>query len=408
MSETYTKPIPDVFALVMMVKNERDHILKSLNSVEKFINTIILFDTGSEDDTLGQAREWCETRGKKLYSKTGTFTNFQDSRNECLAFADSLDIPEIYYLLLDASDEIQGNYLDLFNITYHQKDDYALCFQKWMFSNGHTPVYFTYWNIRVVRARSGWRFKGVVHEFIHNPTKTADQIAHSRLTDGFVIFQDRTADGGKTHSRLERDYVLLKEAVEKEPNDPRTLFYFARTCESLNKADEAITHYQLRASLEDGFGEEIFWAHYGMGKLWFAKNQVLRGIEQMLLAVNRCERPEPLIFLAEYFQSKGQFYLAYLFTKQACQIPFNDKFVLFVDRTMYEYTRWHILGIVSYYCGKYKDGFLGCTEALKHNPESEIDKNNQKFYLEKAVKEPEKNGRTKVTFTNEIYLKNHP
>jgi glycosyltransferase involved in cell wall biosynthesis len=92
---------PNVFALVMMVKNEENHHIKSFESVKDFVNTIVLYDTGSTDRTIEQAKEWCAKYDKKLYVKKGTFVNFAISRNESIKFA-NISAKEPYFILLDA------------------------------------------------------------------------------------------------------------------------------------------------------------------------------------------------------------------------------------------------------------------------------------------------------------------
>ena len=44
------------------------------------------------------------------------------------------------------------------------------------------------------------------------------------------------------------------------------------------------------------------------------------------------------------------------------------------------------MGIVAYYCGKYKDGNDACIKAIKVGLNTKLDKTNLAFYIEKLKK----------------------
>ena len=67
-------------ALLMMVKNETKRLNVSLNSVKGFADSIVIFDTGSTDDTIEICKNFCNNNRIPLRLKEGEFNNFSDSR----------------------------------------------------------------------------------------------------------------------------------------------------------------------------------------------------------------------------------------------------------------------------------------------------------------------------------------
>ena len=94
-------------ALLMMVKNEHKRLHVSLNSVLGYVESIVMYDTGSEDNTIEIASEFCKKNNILFRLKQGTFVDFSTSRNESLEFADSFEDID-YLLLLDSNDELRG------------------------------------------------------------------------------------------------------------------------------------------------------------------------------------------------------------------------------------------------------------------------------------------------------------
>jgi hypothetical protein len=70
--------------------------------------------------------------------------------------------------------------------------------------------------------------------------------------------------------------------------------------------------------------------------------------------------------------------MSYYFVNIACDLE-PPVCLLFVDSTVYDYKRWHVMGIVAYYCGKYKEGKEACMKAIEAR-DCDIDKKNLEFY----------------------------
>jgi glycosyltransferase involved in cell wall biosynthesis len=365
-------------ALLMMVKNESKRILTTLNSVKDTVKSLVIYDTGSDDNTLELIEVFSKINSIPVHIKKGEFVDFSVSRNVALDFGE--EFKEIdYFLLMDGNDELKNGDL-LQNLADKLlKDDnhsgFLVC-QEWLDISGSITKYF---NVRFIKARHGWRFKGAVHEYISSPNKEP-----SKIDDKIVIFQDRKYDSEKSMSRYAKDKVFLLKDLKENPTDPRTLFYLGQTCGCLKEFEEACEYYKRRAELANGFYEERFHSYLRLGEL----SMILRkdwniSLEAFLNAYNVIPRAEPLVKIAEYYRNKSQWNLAYMFVSEAVKLEYPSNCTLFVDRRLYNYYRWHLLGIVAYYAGKYKEGKIGCLKAIETGPNLEIDKSNLKFYTDK-------------------------
>ena len=151
-------------AVLMMVKNEKKRIQVTLNSVRNFADSLIVFDTGSTDETIQIFKDFSKESGIPLRLMEGEFVNFSESRNKSLDFADTFEDVD-YFLLLDCNDELKGGeHLRVFaEENKNSKSTGFLMAQEWW-----SGKYDKYYNMRFVKAREGWRFQGSVHEWMKN------------------------------------------------------------------------------------------------------------------------------------------------------------------------------------------------------------------------------------------------
>lgn len=385
--------------LLMMVKNEEKRIHVSLESVIGIVKAIIIYDTGSKDDTIKIITEFATKHKINLYLIQGEFVDFSTSRNISLEFAESIDVK--YLLLLDCNDELKGKEkLQATAINFENKPQSAfLVCQQWLSKDGRTEKIDKYYNIRFIKNCCGWRYQGSVHEWLSRTlqSQTKDDIARFE-NDEITIFQDRTKDDDKSLKRFTRDRECLLKDMIKNPNDPRTVFYLAQTCQCLRLNDEALFYNKHRTTL-GGFDEEVYHAFYRCGLSAIALNHSWDDVMPWFIkAFQHSQRAEPLVKIAEYYRSvagtgicNGSDYkgnslnnwkLAFMYIDQACKLPYPKDLILFVDRAVYDYTRWHLLGIIGFYAGELSRGKEGCLKALEQSKHTELDKKNLSFYIE--------------------------
>lgn len=382
---------------VLMVKNEKKRILVSLESLIGFVDALIIYDTGSTDNTIELIQTFAEKHKINLYLIQGTFVNFCVSRNVSLDYADT--VPVQFLLYLDCNDELRGGneLLAFAKFSATQPNTGFLTCQQW-FSGQHDK----YYNIRFVKNKTGWRYKGSVHEWLVDTTSKEDNPTHPviRMPDSIILYQDRTQDDDKTSKRFTRDRDLLLNDIKENPKNPRAYFYLAQTCQCLGLNDEALYYSKKRLEFEGKefgqFEEERFHSYMRCGNCAFVLGHDWTDVMGWYLkAFENYLRAEPLAKIADYYRMKAiaelkikgkdeafKFWrVAYMYLREACEMKYPEHAILFVDRGVYDYYRWHLMGIIAFHVGKFDEGKEACLKALTQNINKEVNEQILKDYL---------------------------
>lgn len=408
-------------AIAVMVKNEEKRIEVTLNSVKKDVDGIILFDTGSNDNTVDIVKKYAKENDLQLHLLEDNFEDFATSRNKMLEFADSFSYD--YLLLFDCNDELRYDYDDFNNkqnelknksgpddqrsrrpvprpnnkklnnkksinktlnnkpsnkkttlkeLLQHQNQDIKgfMIHQKWHIGDAYDLDYF---NVKIIKTNLGFKYKGSVHEYIVTPENA---IVEKLI--GISIYQDRVADNdGKTFSRWEKDLILLNKDFEENPNDSRTQYYLAQTYDCLSRKEEAFEAYKRRSENIEGFYEERFLSTLKCSRI---VNDESEKIRWCLKAFELVERAEPLVEIAKIYRIKNQFKLSFIFANLACELEYPSHCVLNVDKKCYVHDRWHELSISCFYLQKFKQGKDACQKAIDSGYEKTLNLNNMSFY----------------------------
>lgn len=376
---------------VIMAKNETKRLRVTLESIKSTVKSILFYDTGSTDDTIEIVTNFCKENDIDLRLIRGEFVDFSTSRNIILDHADNYS--DIHFLLLlDVNDELKNSEA-LINFSLEEMKEendkysgYLVCQEWW------SGQYDKYYNIRYVKANNGWRYRGVVHEWIKNTNiKDDNDETHIKRVPDVVLYQDRTQDDDKSQKRFQRDKELLLEEYNKDPDDPRTSFYLAQTFSCLEEFADAFYYYKIRAE-QIGFWEERFHAYYRCGEIAEKLGHPWSDVMSWYIkAIEQTQRAEPLFKIADHYNNEKNWFLAFHFINMACDLPYPDYCNLFVDKYVYDYKRWHLMGIVAYYAGKYDKGYLGCKMAISAGLNKTLDESNLKYYEDKIKELQEKN-----------------
>lgn len=378
-------------AVVMMLKNEEKRLQVTLDSLKNYVDSLIIYDTGSEDSTLDILISHCKSNQINLHVIQGEFIDFSTSRNVLLDWADTfLEID--YLLLMDCNDELKGGKELVKWVSINEKVGYKSGHSAWLLrQHWYSSEHVEYFNLRFIKSRMGWRYRGVVHEWLSNPNDISGGVSNTGKIENrnIVLFQDRTKDDDKTGKRFHRDKKLLLEENKKHGGkDLRTLFYLAQTYGCLNQHEEAMYYYMKRA-VGDGFMEEKFMSllrlvdcAHNLGHEWYdVFTWILKAMEVFP------KRVEPLVKAAIHYQRVDNFELSWMFISRACELEYPTQSILFVDNEVYNYKRWHIMGIVAWYVGKYEQGMAACEKALnaKECRFRDIDESNLNLYKKKVL-----------------------
>jgi hypothetical protein len=368
--------MPIRLAVAMMLKNEHQRLPVTLKTLEGLITNLIIFDTGSEDDTIQICEKWCQQNNVKFDCKQGTFVDFSTSRNVLLDLAES--IPDYDFLLqLDCNDEVQGGKVLLEECEKYmdRPEKVFMMRQKWK-QGRHVNKYL---NARLTKRLHGWRYKAVVHEYLAPPPgeNLGDR---PRISEEVILYQDRDDDDDKTSKRFQRDEKMLSKEVE-EKGDSRDIFYLAQTKSCLGKHDEAYNLYQRRGDIMEGFHEERFHSYLRSAEICFAhKKNIELGISNALKAAMVDYRVEPLLMLAKIFRHLQEWDIAYFFSRATQKMPYPINNILFISDHDYVYERYLQHSIICYYVPRKKEGLIALDLAEKTGNDLELHKSNRALY----------------------------
>ena len=376
-----------LLVMVLMVKNEASVIEATLQPfIDGGVKDFVIFDTGSTDGTQEIVTHFFERHAiEHAYIVEEPFIDFSTSRNRALDVAQAY-FPQATFMLMPDAEWYMHNVEGLLQFCAEHEDDYHASYLISIRST--TDAFYT---TRLIRCHKGIRFVGAVHEALN-------QLTWVTLPDA-IYFEWRPSQNGnkKSAQRWYRDRDLLLKSYEENPHDPRTLFYLGQTYGCLGDWETAYEYYKKRAEIQ-GWDEENFVTRVRLGDIaqWLAPKD---GIAPCPLAIGhyleafsmRPHRAEPLIKIAQYYLDKGDMHLAFLFAARAVQIPYPAQDILFIEKHMYDFVRYDILGICAWYVGEYDLGEWAVLRALEAKPDVVYVQRNLQFYIDRKNNNNEEN-----------------
>jgi glycosyltransferase involved in cell wall biosynthesis len=359
----YGKPL---LVVVLMVKNEATVITQTLQPfIDGGVKDFIVFDTGSNDGTQDIARNLFQSHNLiNAHVIEEPFIDFATSRNHAIEVAESL-FPDATFIIMPDAEWYMHGIEELIQFCTAHKDDYQSSYFV-SIRNEHCSFY----THRLIRCHKNVRFVGMVHEVLN-------QLTFLKVPDSCYFEWGSSRKGKeKTAQRWLRDKDLLLKGFAENPRDPRTLFYLAQTCDCLGDLDNAYNYYELRTKI-NGWPEENYMAWYRLGLVAHrleSKNCTVPGpyaIECYLNAfAMRPQRAEPLIQVSGYYLARNEIDKAFEYAQRAAHIPYPVTEILFVDRSMYSFTRYEILAKCALRLGKYEIAQWAVQQALLAKPDA--------------------------------------
>jgi len=364
-----------LLVVVLMVKNEASVMAATLQPfVDAGVNAYLISDTGSTDDTVKVTKDFFDQHGiTQGVVREKPFINFAASRNEALKQAEEAFPHAGFFLMLDAEwhlHNVAGLLKFCADHLHDRNDAYSV-----LISSSNEDFYTQ----RLIRAHRGVRFVGVVHECL-------DRVSDYCVpTD--VFFELHTTRYGyeKTKARWVRDCDLLLKEFERDPSDPRTVFYLAQTYACLSDLEHAAFYYEKRCALA-GWDEENFMARYRLAQIYQEQGKWDQALTSYLQAYTmRPTRIEPLIRIAQYYLKEHKYELCYLFVRRALdkQYPAHD--YLFIEKDIYTYVRYDLLGQCAWYIGEYAAGEAAVRQALTVRPHEPHLYGNLVYYTHRSL-----------------------
>ena len=356
--------------LNMIVKNEGKIIKRLLDSCYKLLDYWVIVDTGSTDNTKEIIRKYFEEKKipGELHEKE--FVNFGFNRTHALKLAKN----KADYLFFMDADHVIDYDETFFKEQLKSYDEINIQLKTGILK---------YYLIRFLKADMNISSVGVTHEYYEYDKKNP-KIARFKN-----IWINDHGDGGCRHVKFERDIKLLTYSINKNPTNPRNIFYLAESYRNSKQFEKAIEFYKKRADL-DYFHEEKWFSIYMIGKCYSYLDLEKEMVMWCLKAYQeKPTRSEPLYLLAEYYQKKGKYAISDIFCEIGSKIKYPDNDLLFVEEDIYRYKFLYLKGIIYYYINKdaSKELNLGI---IQNNIPNEYYFNmldNIKYYRKSLVKE---------------------
>jgi glycosyltransferase involved in cell wall biosynthesis len=344
--------------LSMIVKDESHIIHEVLNASLPFIDTFCILDTGSTDNTVQIIRDFYAEKGIQGEVHQGDWKGFGKSRSEALALCDGkMD----YILMIDADDLIEGppNVKDfLLNALYTTTPNAC---------NIHIRRgTLEYERTQLFKARDGWRYEGVLHEY---PTNDKEKNTHVRLPK--EIWMTGRTIGARSlipGNKYQRDAETILEALKEEPNNTRYMFYLAQSYRDAGMVAESVTWYEKRIEA-GGWVEEQYVCALNLTRLLNSKEWAWKAHELCP------QRSESLVSYISYCRSKGMWSRELLsMCLYASSIKKPEGTFLFLENDTYDWKIWDELSIVSAFCKAFdvsKMAYIRLLKEKKYPPEQD-------------------------------------
>lgn len=365
----------DLLTLSMIVKNEASTLARTLRSVKPFIDRWVIVDTGSTDATRDVIRQELAGIPGELHERP--FVDFSTTRNEALDLAGT---STEFILWLDADDELeQGKALRAFlarerSVSGPDRDAYYV----------RINLGFTFDSVRILRARAGWKFRGLVHEVLMHPDKPPPTY---RIPDVVIQHHPPPEALERSKQRWERDIGLLERALADDPNDARSAFYLANTSFWLKRYDEAEKAYIKRLGL-GGWHEELFESRFTLAKIAAAKNRPWLEVQSKYLDAHMTapHRAEPLFAVAAHHNALKQHALTFLYARRGYELPYPRQDKLFVDDEVYTWKMADLVASSAYWIGEFAIGEEAARKAARARPQDKRLQANVEVYLQRKTK----------------------
>ena len=324
----------------------------------KFYKTLIdywvIVDTGSTDGTQQTIKNCMQGIPGEIHERS--WVNFEHNRNEALMLAKNKGD---YLLMIDADEIVQ--YLDDFALPTLDKDGY------YMHVRQLDTVDFQ--RMALINATLPWKWVGILHETL----ECFDLKTVGVLSGLMNVCNENAGISGRSKdvNKYLKDAAVLEEALTKDPDNSRYVFYLAQSYYAAKQYELALKNYQKRAAMPSRDDQETFFSIYNIGKLQAVFEDYDHAILSFFKAhAFRPTRAEPLLQIAALYRKMGNVLLGYLLSKYA--LTFSRPMDSCVEYSTYDYAILVEVANCALLLGKWQEGLDACYKLLD-NPNLPLD-----------------------------------
>jgi glycosyltransferase involved in cell wall biosynthesis len=319
--------------LCMIVKNESHIIHEVLTCTLPLIDTYVIVDTGSTDNTIECIKNFYSAHKIHGFVYEREWKNFGVNRSQALELCNGkMD----YIFMMDADDLVRfpknGKQV-LLSLLKNEPN----CLK---FTVAQGTMHYS--RVTAFKSNDGWKYQGVLHEY------PANDKANNKILDvpEFVIESRRL--GNRTIEnpgmKMKKDIALLLEGLKEEPDNERYLFYLAQSYRDDGQLDKAVEFYKKRYEVGRWFEEKYFSA-YQIAKITKNKEWVWKAHE------SNPTRVEAFCSYLEHCRINNTFtHETYAMALYASGIKMSEN-SLFVETDAYDWKIFDELSIVAFYTG---------------------------------------------------------
>ncbi|TCT15484.1 glycosyltransferase involved in cell wall biosynthesis [Natranaerovirga pectinivora] len=228
-------------SLCMIVKNEEKNLPRCLESVKDIVDEMIIVDTGSEDQTIEIAKAF----GAKVYNFKWE-NDFGTARNESIKYANS-----DWILLMDADDEFPKEDKEKFRYLVNKGDEEIYFFETHSYVGRRPgPNITVNLNVRLIKNNAGYFFESPIHEQLKNNKYPKNNIPGT-IENIKIYHHGYLKHNIEKKKKRERNKMILKELIKKEPDNMFHLFNLGNEFFAENNYIEALEYYNKAYSKFD-------------------------------------------------------------------------------------------------------------------------------------------------------------
>jgi len=231
-----------MISLCMIVKNEEDNIERCLESIKRFVDEIIIVDTGSTDTT----KKICFKYTDKIYDFIWN-DDFAAARNFSISKASN-----DWVLILDADEEVTNfNMENILNFVNDKRNDKVVGrIKRINFMDDNKGVKRYSERVNRIFNKSYFCYRGTIHEQI--VSKDSENYS-TELIDICVEHEGYLKGTMSRKGKLKRNINLLNKEIEKDSKDPYLFFQLGKSYYMLRDFQKACNCFEKSLSFNLDF-----------------------------------------------------------------------------------------------------------------------------------------------------------
>ena len=282
-----------ILELVMIVKNSGEILRNCLKENKKYIDHWTILDTGSSDNTKQIIEDELSSIPGNLYSEP--FIDFATSRNRSLELSSKSCK---YTIILDDSYILHGGY----KLRQTLQKSKSTCFSIKIGNLVDNFIRNEYISNRIFKTNDRLRYKYRVHEILNVDRKQIQEIDDP---DIFINDIDSMEHKNRSVNRYFKDIELLLLDHKEKQNDPRIIYYIAKTYYNLERYEDALEYFKLLGKLHNIDHEYYFSSKYESICCSFMINQNVQQMKFDLTKIVDKTRKEVEYKLAVIYKDEG-------------------------------------------------------------------------------------------------------